>query len=61
MQTSANRIAETRAMLDFRGEHDITSDVEVIRVQQINEAFARLERADVRYRFVIDMSSLRVA
>jgi uncharacterized zinc-type alcohol dehydrogenase-like protein len=52
-------IAETQEMLDFCGKHGITSDVEVIRIQEINEAYARLLKSDVKYRFVIDMASLR--
>ena len=52
-------IAETQEMLDFCGQHGITSDIEVIRIQDINEAFERLLKADVKYRFVIDMASLK--
>jgi len=52
-------IAETQEMLDFCGEHNITSDVEVIPVQKINEAYERMLRSDVKYRFSIDMASLR--
>ena len=52
-------IAETQEMLDFCGEHGITSDVEVIPMQQVNEAYARLEKGDVKYRFSIDMASLK--
>ncbi|RKZ13644.1 NAD(P)-dependent alcohol dehydrogenase [bacterium] len=52
-------IAETQEMLDFCGEHGITSDVEVIPMQQVNEAYARLEKGDVKYRFTIDMASLK--
>lgn len=52
-------IAETQEMLDFCGEHGITSDVEVIPIQQINQAFERLLKSDVKYRFSIDMSSLK--
>ncbi len=52
-------IAETQEMLDFCGKHGIHSDVEVIRIQDINEAYERLLKADVKYRFVIDMASLR--
>lgn len=52
-------IAETQEMLDFCAQHGIASDVEVIRIQDINEAFERLIRADVKYRFVIDMASLK--
>jgi len=51
-------IPATREMLDFCGAHDIGADVEVIAIQQVNEAWARLERQDVRYRFVIDMASI---
>jgi alcohol dehydrogenase (NADP+) len=51
-------IRETQEMLDFCAEHGITADVEVIRVQQVNEAYERLLKADVKYRFVIDMASL---
>jgi uncharacterized zinc-type alcohol dehydrogenase-like protein len=52
-------IAETQEMLDFCAEHGITSDVEVIPMQQINAAYERLLKGDVKYRFVIDMASLR--
>ena len=52
-------IAETQEMLDFCGAHGISSDVEVIRIQDINVAYERLLVADVKYRFVIDMASLR--
>ncbi|MDP1591203.1 MAG: NAD(P)-dependent alcohol dehydrogenase, partial [Prosthecobacter sp.] len=52
-------IAETQEMLDFCGEHNITSDVEVIPIQKLNEAYERLLKADVRYRFCIDMASLK--
>jgi alcohol dehydrogenase (NADP+) len=52
-------IAETQEMLDFCGEHDVTADVEVIPIQQINEAYERMARSDVKYRFSIDMASLR--
>lgn len=52
-------IPETQEMLDFCGEHGITADIEVIRIQDINEAFDRLLKADVKYRFVIDMASLK--
>jgi uncharacterized zinc-type alcohol dehydrogenase-like protein len=53
-------IAETQEMLNFCGRKTILPDCEMIRMEQINEAFKRLERADVRYRFVIDMASLQV-
>jgi uncharacterized zinc-type alcohol dehydrogenase-like protein len=52
-------IAETQEMLDFCGKHNITSDVEVIPIQKINEAYERMLKADVRYRFSIDMASLK--
>lgn len=51
-------IAETQEMLDFCAEHNITADIELINIQQINEAFERLGKGDVHYRFVIDMASL---
>ena len=52
-------IAETQELLDFCGKHAIASDVEVIRIQEVNEAFERMLRSDVKYRFVIDMASLK--
>ena len=52
-------IKETQEMLDFCAEHNIVSDVEVIPVQQINEAYERMLKGDVRYRFVIDTASLK--
>jgi uncharacterized zinc-type alcohol dehydrogenase-like protein len=52
-------IRETQEMLDFCGEHGIASDIELIRIQQINEAYQRLAKSDVKYRFVIDMASLK--
>ena len=52
-------IAETQEMLDFCGAHGIAADVEVIPIQQVDEAFERLLRSDVKYRFSIDMASLR--
>ncbi len=51
-------IAETQEMLDFCGAHDITADVEVIPIQKVNEAYDRLLRSEVKYRFSIDMASL---
>jgi uncharacterized zinc-type alcohol dehydrogenase-like protein len=51
-------IPETQEMLDFCAEHGVTSDIELIRIQQINEAYERLLKSDVKYRFVIDMASL---
>jgi alcohol dehydrogenase (NADP+) len=50
-------IRETQEMLDFCAEHGITADVEVIPIQKINEAYERLAKGDVKYRFVIDMAS----
>jgi alcohol dehydrogenase (NADP+) len=52
-------IAETQEMLDFCGAHNITADVEVIRIQKVNEAYERLLKSDVKYRFSIDMASLK--
>jgi uncharacterized zinc-type alcohol dehydrogenase-like protein len=52
-------IAETQEMLDFCGAHNLTADVEVIPIQQVNEAYERLLRSDVKYRFSIDLASLR--
>jgi alcohol dehydrogenase (NADP+) len=52
-------IRETQEMLDFCGEHGITSDIELIPIQKINEAYGRLLKSDVKYRFVIDMASLK--
>jgi uncharacterized zinc-type alcohol dehydrogenase-like protein len=52
-------IAETQEMLDFCGKHNITADVEIIPIQKVNEAYDRLSKADVKYRFSIDMASLK--
>jgi uncharacterized zinc-type alcohol dehydrogenase-like protein len=52
-------IRETQEMLDFCAQHQVTSDVEVIPIQKVNEAFERILKSDVRYRFVIDMASLK--
>lgn len=52
-------IAETQEMLDFCGEHNIVSDIEMINIQDINKAYDRLLKGDVKYRFVIDMASLK--
>jgi uncharacterized zinc-type alcohol dehydrogenase-like protein len=52
-------IAETQEMLDFCAEHGLGADVEIIPIQQVNEAYERMLRGDVRYRFVIDLSTLR--
>jgi len=51
-------IRETQEMLDFCGQHHIVSDIEVIPIQQVNEAYERVIKSDVRYRFVIDLASL---
>ncbi|PWN59058.1 NAD(P)-dependent alcohol dehydrogenase [Chryseobacterium viscerum] len=51
-------IAETQELLDFCGEHNIVSEIEMIKMQDINEAYERMLKSDVRYRFVIDMQSL---
>jgi alcohol dehydrogenase (NADP+) len=52
-------IKETQEMLDFCGQHNITADIELIPIQKINEAYDRLVKSDVKYRFVIDMASLK--
>jgi len=52
-------VAETQEMLDFCGKYNITADVEVIPIQNVNEAYERLSRADIKYRFSIDMASLK--
>jgi uncharacterized zinc-type alcohol dehydrogenase-like protein len=51
-------IRETQEMLDFCGEHGIVCEIEVIAPDQINQAYERMERSDVRYRFVIDMGRM---
>src|SRR5579862_3826845 len=52
-------IAETQELLDFCGEHNIVSDIEMINMQDINDAYKRMLKSDVRYRFVIDMASFK--
>jgi alcohol dehydrogenase (NADP+) len=52
-------IPQTQEMLDFCGQHNITADVEVIPIQEVNEAYERLSKSDVKYRFSIDMASLK--
>ena len=52
-------LKETQEMLDFCGKHNITADVEVIPIQKVNEAYERLVKSDVKYRFSIDMASLK--
>ncbi len=54
-------IKETQEMLDFCGAHNIVSEIETIKIQEINEAYERVVKSDVRYRFVIDMASLDAA
>jgi alcohol dehydrogenase (NADP+) len=54
-------IAETQELLDFCGKHSITSDIEMIKIQDINEAYERMLKSDVKYRFVIDMASLKAS
>ena len=51
-------IKETQEMFDFCGKHNITSDVEVISMQSINESYKRMQKSDVKYRFVIDLKTL---
>jgi uncharacterized zinc-type alcohol dehydrogenase-like protein len=53
-------IPETQEMLDFCGQHNITADVEVIPIQKVNEAYERMLKSDVKYRFSIDMASLKL-
>ena len=53
-------IKETQEMLDFCGEHNITADVEVIPIQKVNEAYERMVKSDVKYRFSIDIASLKL-
>jgi uncharacterized zinc-type alcohol dehydrogenase-like protein len=52
-------LAETQEMLDFCGKHGVASDIELIPIQKINEAYERMVRSDVKYRFVIDNASLK--
>ena len=52
-------IAETQELLDFCGKHEITSEIEIINIQDINQAYERMLKSDVHYRFVIDMGSLK--
>jgi uncharacterized zinc-type alcohol dehydrogenase-like protein len=54
-------IAETQQMLNFCGRHNIVSEVEIIRINEINEAYDRLLKSDVKFRFVIDMASIHEA
>ncbi|HBI05548.1 MAG TPA: hydroxyacid dehydrogenase, partial [Erwinia persicina] len=52
-------IKETQEMLDFCGKHNIVSDIEMININEINEAYERMLKSDVKYRFVIDIDTLR--
>ncbi|HJR85180.1 MAG TPA: NAD(P)-dependent alcohol dehydrogenase, partial [Nitrososphaeraceae archaeon] len=52
-------LAETQEMLDFCGKNNITADVEVIPIQNVNEAYERILKSDVKYRFSIDMASIK--
>ena len=54
-------IKETQEMLDFCREHGLTADIEMIRIQDIDAAYDRMVKSDVKYRFVIDMESLKQA
>ena len=54
-----HREVAVAAALDFCAEHGITADIEMIKIQQINEAYQRLLKSDVKYRFVIEMASLK--
>ncbi len=57
--SSIGGIAQTQEMLDFCGKHNITADVEIIPIQKVNEAYGRLLKSEVKYRFSIDMTSLK--
>jgi uncharacterized zinc-type alcohol dehydrogenase-like protein len=52
-------IRATQEMLDFCGKHKVVSDIEITPIQKVNEAYERVLKSDVRYRFVIDMASLK--
>ena len=54
-------IAETQEMLDFCAAHKLSADVEIIPIQKVNEAYERMLKSDVKYRFSIDMASLKAA
>jgi uncharacterized zinc-type alcohol dehydrogenase-like protein len=56
--SSIGGLPETQEMLDYCAEHNITSDVEIINIKDINNAYERMLKGDVRYRFVIDMATL---
>ena len=59
--SSIGSIGETQEMLDFCGQHNLASDIEITPIQKVNEAYERVLKSDVRYRFVIDMASLKTA
>jgi alcohol dehydrogenase (NADP+) len=59
--SSIGGIRETQEMLDFCAMHKLTSDIEVVPIQKVNEAYERVLKSDVRYRFVIDMASLKAS
>lgn len=59
--SSIGSIKETQEMLDFCGENNITADIEMIRGEQVEEAFTRMLKGDVKYRFVMDMKATRWA
>jgi uncharacterized zinc-type alcohol dehydrogenase-like protein len=52
-------IAETQAVLDFCAEHDIAPDIEMIGIEEINQAYEKVENGEVRFRYVIDMATLK--
>jgi uncharacterized zinc-type alcohol dehydrogenase-like protein len=57
--SSNGGMQETQEMLDYCAEHNIVSDIEIIPMQDINEAYTRMLKGDVKYRFVIDLASLK--
>jgi uncharacterized zinc-type alcohol dehydrogenase-like protein len=57
--SSIGGLAETQEMIDFCAAHDVVSDIEMLPIQKVNEAYERLLKNDVKYRFVIDIASLR--
>jgi uncharacterized zinc-type alcohol dehydrogenase-like protein len=57
--SSIGGMQETQEMLDYCAEHNIVSDIEIIPMQDINEAYTRMLKGDVKYRFVIDLASLK--
>ena len=59
MVSSCGSIRQTHEMLDFSAKHDLSANVEMVKVQEINQAFERTQNGDVRYQFVSDLDSLR--